>query len=404
MQEDTAALNDRWAALLIDLLVQQKVDYFCLSPGSRCTPLAIALANHPKAKTFVHFDERGAAFHALGYAKATGKPAAIISTSGTAAGNLFPAVMEAALSHTTLIVITADRPPELRDVSANQTVDQVKLFGTYARFAVDLPPPSHAISDVYLATLVAQSVFISLQPPHGPVHLNCMYREPLFSTEPLILSSQPVLNYETSSLQPSEEQLQRWAENLSQYEKGIILVGNLPHTMEKESLLALSKKLGWPLLPDIFSGLRTHTDAIGNHDLILKGIPEMPLEVVLHLGDRILSKTLSEWMKKTAPKRYFQVIDHPLRSDPAHQVTDRLLCAPDTFCTRLLPLIAKKESWLEEWQHHNQTVKEALEDCFDSNAPISEPSLFFFLQTKWPLFLANSMPVRDAHFFLTTQE
>src|SRR5579872_1463607 len=126
--KNSGLYNERMAKILVDLLIRQGVRYFCLSPGSRSTPLALAVSQHLEAKVSVHFDERGMAFHALGIAKATRKPAVIIVTSGTAVGNLFPAVMEAAHSDIPLILLTADRPPELRDAGANQTLDQVKIF------------------------------------------------------------------------------------------------------------------------------------------------------------------------------------------------------------------------------------------------------------------------------------
>lgn len=403
---NTGDLNNEWAAAIIELLVQQKVDYFCLSPGSRVTPLSIALANHPKAKAFVHFDERGTAFHALGYAKATGRPAAIITTSGTAVGNLFPAIMEASLSRTPLIVITSDRPPELRDVSANQTLDQVKIFGNYVRFDVDLPTPSAVLSKHYLASTIAQAVFMSLQPPLGPVHLNCMFREPLFSDKPVKEVPSAPLNYDSCAFIPSEELLLKWAAHLFSYKKGIILVGELPVSNNKASIIELSKRLGWPIFPDVFSGLRTDNTVIAHYDLIIRSLGAMPIDALLHLGDRYVSKTLFEWLQKSEPKRCFQVIGHPLRSDPAHMITDRVVCAPELFCEKLLPFVQQKDSdWLEEWHAYDQKTEEIISSCFENKEQISEPSLFFHLQNSLPsdtpLFLANSMPVRDATFFLS---
>ncbi len=139
------SLNEAWGQTLIHQLILQGVDYFCHAPGFRSTPLALAIAHHEKAKTFVHFDERGAAFHALGYAKATNKPAAVIVTSGTALGNLMPAVMEAWAANVPLLLLTCDRPAELRDTMANQTGDQVKIFGDYVRYFFDLPSPSDSL-------------------------------------------------------------------------------------------------------------------------------------------------------------------------------------------------------------------------------------------------------------------
>ena len=135
---DVGLHNEKMAALLIDHLIAQGVERFCLAPGSRSTTLALAVARHPRAKAHVHYDERGIAFFALGQSKGSREPVAIIVTSGTAVGNILPAVMEACNDHVPLILITADRPQELRDCSANQTSDQVKLFADFVRFQSDL--------------------------------------------------------------------------------------------------------------------------------------------------------------------------------------------------------------------------------------------------------------------------
>lgn len=409
MNEETASQNNQWAHLIIEFLYQQKVEYFCISPGSRSTALTLALASHPHAKTFVHFDERGAAFHALGYAKATGKPAAVIVTSGTAVANLFPAVMEASLSHVPLILLTADRPPELRDVGANQTVDQVKLFGQYVRFAVDLPCPSSATTSPYLASTIAQSVFMSMHSPKGPVHLNCMFREPLFSEKEIEQTFRSTPQYNLSSPQPHDALLEKWAKSLSEYEKGVIVLGSLPPNTQFASIEKLSKNLGWPIFPDIFSGFRTSKSAIAHYELILKSLPEMRADTILHLGDRLVSKTLLEWLQKVKTERYFQVLDIPFRSDPFHLTTDRIQCDPVLFCTSILPHLEEKDSaWMDEWTFYDKKTRAIVTDFFENTERISEPSLFFYLQNalgkEAALFLGNSMPVRDAQLFLGQKE
>lgn len=401
--------NDHWASLIIDHLVKQGIDYFCISPGSRSTPLTLALAHHLHAHASIHFDERGTAFQALGYAKATGKPAAIITTSGTAVGNLFPAIMEASLSFTPLVVLTADRPPELRDNGANQTLDQVKLFGNYVRFAVDLPCPSSSLSEDYLASTIAQLAFMTRYAPKGPVHLNCMFREPLTTGAETARCSSSAPRYDGSEASPSDMTIARWAEELSSYEKGVILLGSMPHDACHRSIEELSQKLGWPIFPDIFSGYRTGKLAIAHYDLILKSSPDLPVDAVLLLGDRFVSKTLSEWLKQASLKRCFQVIDSPLRSDPAHLVTDRLQCNPETFSHRLLPYLEKSSSsWQHFWSEQDEKVEELIKEEFSSYETITEPSLFYLLQEvigkKTALFLGNSMPVRDANLFLLKEE
>jgi 2-succinyl-5-enolpyruvyl-6-hydroxy-3-cyclohexene-1-carboxylate synthase len=172
--------NHLWSSLIIEELIRNGVDYFCLAPGSRSSPLAVAVATNPRAKSFVHFDERALAFHALGYASAPRKACAVITTSGTAAANLFPAVIEASKKKLPLVILTADRPPELRYTGANQTIDQVKMFGDYVRWQFDMPCPTADIPANFVLTTIDQAVFRANGEVKGPVHINCMYREPLF--------------------------------------------------------------------------------------------------------------------------------------------------------------------------------------------------------------------------------
>jgi len=179
MTLDTAHQNQHWATLIIEELVRRGVRYFCLSPGSRSTPLVMAVAENPQAQHFVHFDERGSAYHALGYARATNEVAAVITTSGTAVANLLPAVCEANRDDVPLILLTADRPPELMDTEANQTMDQRQIFGQQVRLAIDLPCPTSEIGDDFLLSTVSRIVRVAAD-EKGPVHLNCRYRKPLY--------------------------------------------------------------------------------------------------------------------------------------------------------------------------------------------------------------------------------
>ena len=151
-------INFLWSSLIVEELIRNGVDYFCLAPGSRSSPLAVAVAENPKAKSFIHFDERGLGFYALGMTSATKQPCAIITTSGTAVANLFPSIIEASKKKLPLIILTADRPPELRFTGANQTIDQVKIFGDYVRFFFDLPTPTEDIRPEFVLTTIDQAV------------------------------------------------------------------------------------------------------------------------------------------------------------------------------------------------------------------------------------------------------
>ena len=177
-----ANLNQLWATLLIEELVRNGVDTYCIAPGSRSAPLTVAVARHLRAHGIVHYDERGAAFHALGYGRATGMPAAVITTSGSALANVWPAVVEASLDHVPLLVLSGDRPPELLDAGAHQTMDQVKFFGGFARWSTILPCPSASIDPAMVLTTVDQAVSRCRGPARGAVHINCMFREPLAPT------------------------------------------------------------------------------------------------------------------------------------------------------------------------------------------------------------------------------
>lgn len=165
-----------YGQVIVEELVRLGCSIFCIAPGSRSAPLTVAAARHPDVRTFMSFDERSLGFFALGHARATHKATAIIVTSGTAVVNLFPAVAEAFNDEIPLILLTADRPPELRQVGANQTIDQVKIFGTHVRYFFDVPTPDNRISAQVIKNIVADAY---AHTKTGPVHLNCMFREPL---------------------------------------------------------------------------------------------------------------------------------------------------------------------------------------------------------------------------------
>ena len=178
MHEITANLNYLWSCLIIEELYRGGITNFCLSPGSRCTPLTVAVANHPEIHPIIHFDERGTGFFAIGNTRSTGRPSVLICTSGTAVANLFPAIVEAFQDHIPLLVITADRPPELRQTGANQTIDQVKIFQGFVRWQTEIPCPTLSIKPETILSVIDQAIYRSVRTPAGPVHLNCMFREP----------------------------------------------------------------------------------------------------------------------------------------------------------------------------------------------------------------------------------
>lgn len=401
--------NEQWAQCIVETLVRLGADYFVCAPGSRSTPLLLAVASNKKARSLVHFDERGLGFHAVGYAKASGKPAVIVVTSGTAVGNLLPAVMEANADHLPLILLTADRPPELRDCGANQTCDQVKLFETQVRWQVDLPCPDSQLGNRYLTSTIAQAITSATVGMPGPVHVNCMFREPLIGNKGNCqISSSAVSGFTAGELHLNEETLNTWAEHLNQHAQGLILIGSEAECISEE-VFALADKLQWPLVADILSPTRSYQEhplLISYADLILKIKPTLTVDTVIQFGERLVSKTVSEWLKTQEIAFYLQVTRYTRRQDPYHLVTHRLQSSSRSFIREMLTRLSCKRASEEvkQWTRDNTLCKETVTDFFSESKELTEPGIVWQLQPLltqgWALFLANSMPIRDANQFL----
>jgi len=381
---------------LIDQLVKQGVELFCLSPGRRSTPLVMAVANHPKAKTFVHFDERGTAFHALGYGKATGKPAAVIVTSGSALGNLMPAVMEASASQVPMLLLTADRPPELLDTMANQTCDQIKIFGSYVTHTVHLPTPA-SLPENYLAKTLSHAVQRTQFPYKGPVHINCPFREPFDGGASFPPGEGTETTYGNPSL--SEADALKWAQILGEVEKGVIVIGAhnpSTHTQIEE----LSRTLDWPIFPDPISSFRDcASDQTILHFPYLLTEEEKP-DLLLHFGGPTVSKPLLQWTEGIP--RVVHVAGHPKRLDPLHFVTDRIFADPNLFAEALLPHLKSHPSgYVAEWRKKAEIAEEVLSTLAGE---LTEMGIFWTLKDHLSpdqaLFIGNSMPIRDADTLL----
>lgn len=407
---ENGSRNEQWAQQIISHLTAQGARYFCCAPGSRSTPLSLAVATEPHAEYFIHFDERALAFHALGYAKANGKPAVILTTSGTAVGNLLPAVMEASNERIPLILLTADRPPELRDCGANQTCDQVKLFSDYVRWQVDLPCPSDELPPSYLASVIAQCCTQALTPLPGPVHLNCMLREPLIGKSPAAEVDITRIDQQWGTLLPSSSQIERWVEKFSSLGQGVILCGSDIRD-DAEAILALAEKLQWPIFADILAPIRTvgeHSHLISHYEGILKGGEAEGCTSFLQFGNRFVSKTLAQWIGNQRPSFYLHVSAHCHVQDPLHQNTHRLQVDPQSFCTALAESLPQKSGeWPRLWKELDGACKERFLHFFEENPALSElaafQTLLSCLTSNDALFLANSMPVRDANLLFSTE-
>jgi len=406
---DVGSYNEKMTALLIEHLIAQGVDRFCIAPGSRSTALALAVAQNPRAQADIHFDERGLGFYALGRAKGSRKPVALIVTSGTAVGNLLPAVMEASNDHVPLILITADRPQELRECSANQTCDQVKLFAPFVRWQADLPFSDMRFPPSFLASSIGQAIYQSQFPKPGPVHLNCMLRKPYYSSAACAMPQECPRFCENGTLIPSSQTIDEWAERLSQKKKGLIIVGSLPYGAKTDALFALAEKLGWPIYGDILSQMRTsaHPHLISYFDALVQAGYHQPLEAVLHCGERTVSKNVSEWLKKQNLSFYLHISDYPTLADPHYIVTHRLHASSHLSVQMLCDVLYTDpdRNWLNFWKEGNEKIEAELALYFSESAEITEPGIIRQMgnnsQDGIGIFLANSMPIRDADKFFS---
>jgi len=412
-------INHCWGTLIVEELSCLGADYFCVASGSRSSPLVIALAQNKKLNSFVHFDERGLAFHAMGYSAATKKPAVLICTSGTAAANFFPAVVEASKKKLPLIVITADRPSELRQTGAVQTIDQVGLFGKYVQWATDMPCPDTKIDPRFVLTTIDQAWYQAVR-NHGVVHINCMFRQPLTlvkTSEDLKTYTKPLNRWEKSP-KPYTDYVtgfesvalpipKKIGAHLNAIKNGLIVVGKVAGDDEANLVLHLAKKLGWPVFADVSSGLRlgqSHPNLIHYFDHLLlsdKISSKLTFDGVLHLGGRMTSQRYYDFIQKQNPSEYIMVLNHALRNDPNHQVSLRIEASVSNFIQTVIGLIKprKDSTALKVLSKANKNADKSIESFLAEDKRLNEPCIARLVSQMIPeahgLFLSNSMPIRD---------
>jgi len=419
MSAQTGDSNLFVGKLMIEELFRCGVDYFCLSPGARCTPLTVAAARHPTARRRVFNDERAAAYHALGYARATGRAAALICTSGTAAANYLPAVVEASMDMLPMMMLTTDRPPELRDCGANQVIHQPGLYERYVRWQFDLPCPDDNIPPEFVLTTVDQAVHRAHSGPAGPVHLNCMFREPLVPDNggddnrpdnPELARwrsrRQPFTLYEPRQSMLTDDHLDQVSAIMNSAASGLLVVGRLAKDSERTAVARLAQHLGWPVLPDILSGLRLGADTdnvIPYCDLLLQSVKPWTIDrpaVVLHLGGRVVSKRLVTFLKAASFDEYIHVADHPFRHDWQHMVTHRMEGSPAQFCDAVAPLVspAGESRLLKQLRSASERFRAVVQRTMEVGDTLSDAGIARAVAADTPashgLFVANSLPIR----------
>ncbi|MEM8485640.1 MAG: 2-succinyl-5-enolpyruvyl-6-hydroxy-3-cyclohexene-1-carboxylic-acid synthase [Bacteroidota bacterium] len=422
MINDAPNINHLWTYLIVEELVRCGVDTFFIAPGSRSTPFTTAVARHPKATSFVHFDERGTAFAALGFARATGRPAGWITTSGTAVANGLPAVVEAAIEGVPMLLLTADRPPELRRTGANQTITQPGIFGDYLSWAFDGPPPTVEIAPAFVLTTIDQAVHRSQE---GPVHLNWMFREPLapgethadFTAYAASLknweqSDAPFTAYPATVRVAAEPQLTAIADHIRASARGVVIAGRMRSPAEGAAVVHLAKKSNWPVFADVGAQVdELDRHVIVNQDFLVDtpAFREGP-DMVLQFGKRYTSKKVLQWLERTAPSKHVVVDGLPDRLDPTHNVTTRIEGDIATVALQLAEHTTGTDengtAWLSAWQEADAGVAAKLDTYFAGATTLTEPLLARTLGTllaRETLVVGNSMPVRDMDVFAILQ-
>ncbi|SDY40431.1 2-succinyl-5-enolpyruvyl-6-hydroxy-3-cyclohexene-1-carboxylic-acid synthase [Halopenitus persicus] len=441
--------NTLWATAIVDELASAGVSAAVASPGSRSTPLTLAFARHEDVHVFSQLDERSAAFFALGRARRTGEVTPLVCTSGTAAANYHPTVMEADQGRVPLLALTADRPPELRDSGANQTADQEKLYGDAVRYYKDLPEP--AATDRALAsvrTTVARAIAAAEGTDPGPVHLNVPFAKPLEPTpvpgdvpadlDPAAEAGRegPYVATTGGATRLDDRDLRALADALAT-DRGLIVAGPAdPPGLDAEAVTALSHATGHPILADPLSGLRFggHTrvaPVIGGYDAYLSAdlagdsTPEWrDPEVVLRLGAAPTSKSLRKYLTETGADQY--VVDPVGRWREAEfAATDLVVAEPNRLCGDLSRLVGAAgrgglaggsspsggsgdfggaedsdgDAFTDQWERADAAAFSALSaaDAFHEGRVIE--TLLPELPDPATLFVSNSMPVRDLDRF-----
>jgi 2-succinyl-5-enolpyruvyl-6-hydroxy-3-cyclohexene-1-carboxylate synthase len=409
-----------YLSAFIEELYHSGVNKVVISPGSRSTPLAMLFAKHPNIESFINIDERSAAFFALGMAKADKQPVAILCTSGTAAANYYPAVIEAKYSRVPLVVLTADRPHELREVGAPQAINQIDLFGSHAKWFDEMALPEHTDSMIqYAKRAASRGAAFAQSVPEGPVHFNFPLREPLvpdmrytFKEE----QSQTVITQGAGSV--SRSVLERLAFQLSGKRKGMIVCGPQLDARAVEAVVKLAEKMNFPVLADPLSSLRS-----GDHDksLIIDGYDSflriekfksaMRPDIVIRVGAMPVSKALTLFLKD-------QEIDHwvldsgGMWRDPSGKCTEMIHADEAQVLNGLADMMDGTDTeggWMNQWVKINQKTQELTADfTVKNNVSLDEgmsvKSLIESLPENSAIFASNSMPIRDLDTFFMNNE
>jgi 2-succinyl-5-enolpyruvyl-6-hydroxy-3-cyclohexene-1-carboxylate synthase len=423
---DPANRNTALASALADELARAGVRHVCVAPGSRSAPLALAFWKEPGVATWSHVDERCAGFFAVGLAQETGQPVAVVTTSGTAAANLHPAVAEASESRTPLVVITADRPPELRGRGAGQTIDQIKLFGDSVRWFCEVGV--HEADDaglLHFRATAARAVAESRVALPGPVHLNVPLREPLApvpiegdvpANDALARDGRPghrpLTHVAGSTPMPDAGFVSEFAALITDCSRGVVLAGRQRDPALADSVVALAAACGFPVLAEPTSQLRAGTHdlepVVAHYDAVFRALPErLEPELVIRVGDMVTSKAVRTWLAAARGCRQVVVDRDGAWNEPTATADVIARADPATLFASFAEQLPERRdrSWLEAWAEADRAASREIDVFLDGlGEELFEPRVHRRLAAILPpastVYVASSMPVRDLETFL----
>src|SRR5713226_5498985 len=444
-EQDPANPTYVYAGAFVDELVRAGVRNVVICPGSRSTPLAMMFADQPGMRVWMQVDERSAAYFGLGMAKRLRQPVALLCTSGTAAAKFMPAIVEAKLTHVPLMVLTADRPHELRDNGASQSIDQNRLYGTYVKCFVEVALPEATNAALrYIRTIAARAAASAQAIPAGPVHLNFPFREPL-TPEPIPGPSlPPVAQRDHVAWQgrpnnapyvevrevplgaPTATTIRYLMDMVLGVRRGLIIIGPNDDPALVEPVLRLACHLGYPILADPLSQLRC-----GDHDQVMvlssydaflridSFIESAQPELILRFGAMPISKPLLLYLKRYASCPLVIIDGHGGWEEPTQLASQLIHADPAALCRGLLAVLDQpyeseerrppvSQEWTAMWQDADRLTRQALESATQDFNELFEGRVFTELAGLLPdgttLYTGNSMPVRDLDTFFWSSE
>src|SRR5713226_764892 len=438
-KQDSANPMYVYVGAFVDELQRAGVRNVVICPGSRSTPLAMAFAAQAGIRIWMHVDERSAAYFGLGMSKQLQQPVALLCTSGTAAANFLPAIVEAKLTHVPLLILTADRPHELRDNGAPQSIDQNRLYGTYVKWFVEVALPEATNAALrYIRTIAARAAASAQAIPAGPVHLNFPFREPL-TPEPIPGQSlPPVAQRDLVAWQgrpdnapfvevreapldvPAATTMGYLMDMVRGARRGLIIVGPNDDLALVEPIVRLARRLGYPILADPLSQLRC-----GDHDRVMvlssydaflridSFIESAQPELILRFGAMPTSKPLLLYLKRYASCPLVLIDGHGGWGEPTQLASELIHANPAALCQALLDQSEEiqpsvSQAWLTTWQDADKLTRQTLQHAIQDFNELFEGRVFTELAGLLPdgttLYTGNSMPVRDLDTFFWCSE